>query len=328
MKRVGVVGIGAIAPLHINALQTRGENIVALCDIDVSRCQAAIKEFGLSSRIYKDYTEMLDKEELDVVHICTPHYLHAPMSIAALNKGVNVLCEKPLAITEAQLDDLEEAVKSSNSFLGVCHQNRFKASLLYVKELIGNRAVTAATASLIWERNEEYYKSGEWRGKWATEGGGVMINQAIHSLDVLQWLCGMPETVKAEVSNHSLKDVIEVEDTAYGIFGLMNGGNFIINATNAAKFPFPIYYMFRCGEDTIEVSNDNIIINDKVIHKSDDLPIFGKEVWGVGHVNLIREYYDCLQTGKKFPVDYYEGRKVIKLILKMYQSKGELLTIE
>ena len=243
MKKVGIVGIGAIAPLHIHALQACGENIVALCDTDVNRCKGAIDEFGLSAKIYEDYAEMLEKEALDVVHICTPHYLHAPMSIAALNKGVNVLCEKPLAITQTQLDELEAAVKNSSAFLGVCHQNRFKASLLYVKELIGNREVRAASAALVWERNEEYYASGEWRGKWVTEGGGVMINQAIHSLDVLQWLCGMPQTVKAEVANHSLKGVIEVEDTAYGVFGLKNGGNFIINATNAGKYAFPISYM-------------------------------------------------------------------------------------
>ena len=325
--KVAVVGIGAIAPLHINALKDCGQEIVALCDVEESRCKEMVGIHGLSARIYTDYIMMLNSEEIDVVHICTPHYLHAPMSCEALSRNINVLCEKPLAISEKQLDELEQAVQSSKAFLGVCHQNRFRASLLYVKEFFGEREITAASAALIWERNAEYYASGEWRGKWATEGGGVMINQAIHSLDVLQWFCGMPETVKAHTANHSLQGVIEVEDTAYGIFGLKNGGKFVINATNAGKYPFPIYYMFRCGNDTVEISNDNIIINDKFITKSDGLPIYGKEVWGVGHANLIREYYDCLKTGKKFPVDYYEGRKVIKLILKMYQSNGELLFI-
>ena len=154
-----------------------------------------------------------------------------------------------------------------------------------------------------------------------------MINQAIHSLDLLQWFCGMPETVIAHCSNNSLQGVIDVEDTAYGLFSLKNGGNFVINATNAAKNCFTIISMFHAGDDTVELSGDNLIVNGKFVTKSDGSPIFGKEEWGVGHNNLIREFYNCLEKGEKFPIDFYEGSKTVKLILKMYESNGKKINI-
>ncbi len=326
--RVGIIGIGKIAPLHISALKARGQEIVSLCDTDILRCGRAADQFGLKATFYSDYVKMLDREKLDAVHICTPHYLHAEMICYALRRGVNVLCEKPLAISQRQLDEIEKAVLSSPSMLGVCFQNRFNASVRYVKEFFSGREITSASANLIWCRDEKYYGADEWRGKKATEGGGVMINQAIHSLDVLAWLCGMPETVIAHVSNNSLQGVIDVEDTAYGLFSLGKGRNFVVNATNAAKYCFPIFLTFHAGNDTVELSADNLIVNGKFLTKSDGLPIFGKEEWGVGHINLVKAYYDCLEKGEKFPIDFYEGAKAVRLILKMYESDGKEIKIQ
>lgn len=325
--KVGIIGMGAIGPIHVNALKARGQKIVAICDLEREKCDKVIEKFALSAKIYTDYKQMLDAEELDVVHICTPHYLHAEMVCEGLKRNINVLCEKPLAISLEQLDKIEQAVKTTKAQLGVCFQNHFNASVLYVKEFLKGKEITAASANLIWERNASYYAQGAWRGTWAQEGGGVMINQAIHGLDLMQWFCGMPESVVAYTTNISLKNEIEVEDTAFGLFRLENGGNFVVNATNAAKYCFPIYYMFRAGQDTVEISADNIIINGKFVTKSDGLPIFGKEVWGVGHVNLIKNYYDCLENGEKFSIDFYEGSKVVKLVLAMYRSNGKEVEI-
>jgi predicted dehydrogenase len=325
--KVGVIGMGAIAPIHINALLSRGQEIVALCDNEKEKCEKVNEKFSLSSKIYTDYKEMLDNENLDVIHICTPHYLHAEMICEGLKRNVHVLCEKPLAINEKQLEEIENAVKNSKAQLGVCFQNHFNAAVLYVKEYLKDKEITSASANLIWERNAAYYAQGEWRGTWGQEGGGVMINQAIHGLDLLQWLCGMPESVTAYTTNIALKNEIEVEDTAFGLFKLKNGGRMIINATNAASFCFPIYYMFRASGHTVELSADNIIIDGQFITKSDGLPIFGKEVWGVGHVNLIKNFYDCLERNEKFSIDFYEASRVIKMVLAMYRSNGQEIKI-
>lgn len=325
--RVGIIGLGAISPLHIRAILNRGQKITAICDVDAARCKKINDEFNFGAKEYSDYNQMIDSGEVDVVHVCTPHYLHAEIICTALGANIHVLCEKPLAINFEQLNAIEKAVKNSSATLGVCFQNRYNASVLYLKEFFKGKEITAATANLVWQRDEKYYASGAWRGKKQYEGGGVMINQAIHSLDLLQWFCGMPETVIAHCSNNSLQGVIDVEDTAFGRFTLKNGGNFIINATNSAANCFPIVLMFQSKTDAVELSGDNLIVNGKFVTKSDGAPIFGKEEWGVGHDKLIKEFYNCLENGKKFPIDFYEASKTVKLILKMYQSNGEKVNI-
>lgn len=325
--RVAVIGIGAIAPLHIKALQNCGQEIVALCDIEIDRCEKANRTFGLTASVYSNYSEMIEKETLDAVHICTPHFLHAEMICAALDRNINVLCEKPVAVNERQLSEIEDAVQRSSAQLGVCFQNRYNEPILYIKEFFKDRPIQSAYANLTWCRDERYYGSGAWRGTWAYEGGGVMINQAIHSLDALQWICGMPTNVLAHVSNNSLNGVIEVEDTAFGLFSLENGGNFVVHATNAAKSCFPVYMAFSSGKDTVELSVNNLIVNGKSVTTENNLPLFGKEEWGTGHAILIREYYECLKNGKKFPIDFYEARNAVRLILKMYESNGKKINI-
>ena len=331
--RVGIIGLGAIAPMHVNALLDCGQSIVALCDIEIEKCREIKEQFSCEKELqnaeeYSDYKEMLDKANLDAVHICTPHYLHAEMICESLSRDINVLCEKPLAISFAQFDEIEKAVKASKAKLGISFQNRYNPTVITLKNYIADKKVTCGTANLVWKRDEKYYASGEWRGKMATEGGGVMINQAIHSLDILQWLCGMPESVLAHVSNNSLKDTIEVEDTAFGIFSLENGRNFVVHATNAAKSSFPVYMAFNSGSDTIELSADNLIVNGNFVTKENGEPIFGKTEWGSGHAILIREYYEALKNGEKFPIDFYEARNSIRLILKMYESNGSKINIK
>lgn len=326
--KVGIIGIGAIAQLHIPALISAEQNIVAVCDIDISRCTAAITKFDLKAKAYENYKEMLDCENLDVVHICTPHYLHAEMVCYALNKNVNVLCEKPIAINFKQLDDIKNAVEKSSAQLGVCQQNRFKASMQYVKDYFKDKEITAASGCLCWQRDKKYYESGDWRGKKATEGGGVVINQALHTLDLLQWFCGMPISVIGHTSNDTLKDVINVEETAFGIYQLENGGRFILNATNASSTSFPITIMLHSAKDNVVIIDDNIILNGKFLTKSDGLPLFGKEVWGVGHIVLIKDFYDAIQNNRKFEIDFDEAKKVVVLLLSLYESEGKEIAIK
>ncbi len=325
--KVGVIGLGGISLVHLNAIKLCGQEIVALCDVEVEKCERAKAEFSLDATIFQDYKQMLDSGLVEAVHICTPHYLHAEMIVESLSRNIHALCEKPLAISFEQLEKIEAAVKNSSAQLGVCFQNRYNASVLYIKEFFKDKEITSAYANLTWCRDEGYYAQGAWRGTKAQEGGGVMINQAIHSLDLLQWICGMPETVLAHTSNNSLQGVIEVEDTAYGLFALPNGGNFVITATNAAKHCFPISVTYHGGEDTVETSADNLVVNGKFVSKEDGLPIFGKEEWGVGHTRLISDFYRCVNAGEKFPVDFYEGERAIRLVLKMYESNGKKISV-
>jgi predicted dehydrogenase len=325
--KVAIIGLGEISKLHVNALIENGCEIVAICDIIEERCFSTNKEFNLTARTYVDYREMLDTEVIDAVHICTPHYLHAEMICYALNKNINVLSEKPLAISLSQLEEIEKVVKTTTATLGVCQQNRYNDAVIFTKEYFKDKKITSAYGNLCWKRDEAYYSQGEWRGKWDTEGGGVMINQALHTLDLLQWFCGMPKTVKATTFNHSLKNVIEVEDTAFGLFTVDNETNFVMTATNSAKYSFPIVLNFASGNDVVQITMDNVIINGEFFTKKDGKSAIGKEVWGTGHVKLIADYYSKLEKGEKFPIDFYEASKVVKLILAMYRSNGNEINI-
>ena len=325
--RAGIIGLGAISPLHLRAILGCGHKITAICDVDREKCKKVNADFDLGAEEYVDYNELISSGKVDVVHVCTPHYLHAEIICKALAAGIHVLSEKPLAVDFGQLGAIEKAVRNSAATLGVCFQNRYHASVRYLKEFFKDKEIVAATADLVWKRDAAYYASATWRGKKQYEGGGVMINQAIHTLDLLQWFCGMPESVIAHCSNNSLKNVIDVEDTAYGCFKLKNGGNFIINATNSAASCFPIVLMFQSKTDMAELSGENLIINGKFITKSDGAPLFGKEEWGVGHGKLIEEFYDCLLSGRKFPIDFNEASRTVKLILKMYESGGKETSI-
>ena len=326
--KVAIIGVGAISRLHINAVLSAGGKIVSLCDISPEKCRQAQEKYHLQCSVYENYIEMLEKEELDVVHVCTPHYLHAEMTIHALKRNVNVLCEKPLAISRQELADIKAVVEKTDAKLAVCHQTRYNETNKFVKEYLTGKKIQSATGTLCWQRDAAYYSQGAWRGKMATEGGGVMINQALHTLDLLQWFCGMPISVISHTFNDTLKGVIDVEETAFGIFKTKEGCNFIVSATNSAKHSFPISIMIRTEEETIIILEDNIFINGKLYVKSDGLPVFGKEVWGTGHIKLIKDFYRCIETQTPFPIGYEEGKNVIELIMAMYESDGEEIFLE
>lgn len=323
-----VVGIGSVAPLHINALLECGQSIVALCDVLPEKAEAAKEKFNLDCKIYSDYYRMVDELKPDVVHLSVPHYLHADFSCYALERGVSVVSEKPVATSLEDVERIKKAVNGTKAIFGVCQQNRYNSSVRYVKELFGDEPIQSAAANLVWKRDADYYKQSGWRGRWATEGGGLMINQALHTLDLLQWFCGMPKSVTASVSNLSLQGVIEVEDTASGIFQVDDERRFVITATNAAVDCYPITFHFRSKNHEVTMVGDNIIADGKFVVRSDGKPLYGKDVYGNGHAKLIADFYDCIETGRKFPIGIEEAQKVVKLIFAMYRSNGEKVDVE
>ena len=328
--RVAVVGCGAISGNHIGGILEAGEAVCAFCDIDLEKAKKQAAKFGLENiPVYTDYSEMLREEHPDIVHICTPHYLHAPMAIEALARDIHVLCEKPLCISLEQLDALRAAEKSSQATLGVCHQNRWKPSMKELKTL-ASEGIKGAYGSVVWNRDEEYYKSGAWRGSWAEEGGGVMINQALHTLDLLQWICGMPTHVTARIENWHLKDIIEVEDTATARFELDDGMplNFFGTTGAGASLPITVQLMLA-DKRKVCAQNAFLFVNDQLHATPSEGPAhLGKEGWGSEHANLIFDFYASIKNKTHFPLDVEEGGKVIRLILAMYRSEGERIAID
>lgn len=320
-----IIGLGVIAPVHADALKRINADITCVCDIDEEIAKKFVETQNLTAKIYTDYKEMLDKEEIDVVHICTPHYLHAEMCIYALKNNINVLCEKPLCIKLEDIDKIIEAVNNSSAQLGVCLQNRYTSINRYVKELISDEKVIDGFGAVLWARDRDYYDSAEWRGKWATEGGGVVINQALHTLDLLQWFCGMPDSVNASISNVN-HEYIEVEDTARARF-VYNGGVFEFYASISHNDDFAIQMMLITADKRIIITDKNLIVNGEAIPFKTVKTQNVKECYGSGHMNLIADYYDCIRNGKHFEIDANEASKVIRLTLGIYNSKGKTINI-
>ena len=330
MKKIqknALIGAGVIGKVHSRCLSDMGKPFTAICDIDKDKAVAMAGDWAPDALIYTDYKQMIDELEPDVIHVCTPHYLHAEMIIYALSKGVNVLCEKPICISLDQVEQIRRARESSKAQLGVCFQNRYLGSNIFAKEFLKDKEIDSAHGSVIWHRDADYYRADPWRGSFALEGGGVMINQAIHTLDLIAWLCGMPEYVLAKTDNLSLRGVIEVEDTASAFFEGEN--NFSFYATNAASSNMPVSIDIRLSnKDLLSILPNSVSLNGELIYSQKKQSFAGKSYYGGGHGLLIPDFYRHVEEGIPFPIDDKEAAKVLSLVLAIYESRGERIKIK
>lgn len=318
--RCAVVGYGVIGRVHVPIARRYGE-LCAVCDTDPAALESIEPELR-----YGDYISMLDAVRPDVVHICTPHYLHADMVVEALGRGINVLCEKPLCIKREDIERILDAEKHSGAMLGVCLQNRYNSANRFVKSYLEEHKPTSAHGIVPWHRDADYYASGDWRGKWESEGGGVLINQALHTLDLLIWTCGEPESLVASTSNLTLGDCIEVEDTAT----IICEGDipFMFNASNANADNAPVEMTFLTDEGVLKVMPKQVLVGDKLYSFTEQYKALGKGCYGSGHEALISDFYDCVASGRKFAIDGAEGARSVKVILAAYESQGKKIKLK
>ena len=320
MKTV-VIGVGVIGNVHMEILLDQGITPVAICDVDESKT-AKFPQI----KAYTDYKEMLDREKPDIVHVCTPHYLHAEMAVYALERNINVLCEKPLCMSKEEIEAVLLAEEKSSAQLAVCFQNRYIPRNIFVKQYLADKKAVKGYASLVWARGEEYYNSAAWRGTKEYEGGGVLINQAIHTLDLLNGYMGGFDELVATCSNLSLQGTIEVEDTAtLCLYGEDKKATFF--ATNANTFGQPIEITLVLDNgDLLEIVGDTLKINGESKNFKTDT-YYGKACYGMGHAPLIADFYDCVKTGRKFAIDGKEGAKALRIVLAAYESNGKRVKI-
>lgn len=326
--KVCVVGCGNIARTHLSVLSAlENVEISGVVDCKNERADAFAEKYGCVA--YYDFEKMLSESEVDCVHICTPHYLHAKMAQSALKKGINVLCEKPCAISESDLNVLKSAVLESRAQFGVCFQNRYNACVGLAKRIIESESygpLQGVGGCVRWFRDETYY-SDDWHGKAEKEGGGVLTNQAIHTVDLLRYLVGDEvEFVTGHVFNDSLRGIIEVEDTATVRYEFKNGLVALLDASNAFSINSDVVldFFFESGV-RLHMSGQNLYLFDgdgnvERLSKNRDIGHLGKSYWGNGHGALIEDFYRCLELGKRFPIDFLEGSKAVSEVLAVYRS--------
>lgn len=236
--RTGLIGCGKVGHLHAVALAALPESqFVAVCGRSMEKAGPFAAKYGVKA--YTDVSEMVAKEKLDVVCMCTPHPEHAAPTIAALRAGVHVIVEKPLASSLADCDAMLAAAKASGATLGMVCQRRYYPPCQRIRQAIdAGKAGTPVLGTVVmfgW-RDEAYYKSDPWRGSWKGEGGGVLVNQSPHQLDLLLWYLGEVDEVFGFWGNLN-HPYIEVEDTAVAVVRFKNGalGNIVVsNSQNPA----------------------------------------------------------------------------------------------
>lgn len=320
-----LVGCGGIAQVHAQALHQLGKEIVGFADIRPERAQNMAAVYG--GRAYASLDDMLANEQADVLHICTPHYLHVPMAVQALEKGLHVLMEKPPAIHQEEESRLLHARDQAKKQVGVCFQNRYNPATVHARNFLQTGelgAVKGARAFVTWKRDEPYYTESGWRGTWKTEGGGVLINQSIHTLDLLCYLLGDPVQVSATTANHHLKGVIEVEDSAEAYITFAGGQTALFYATTAHCTDAPVYLQLVCEKGTVTLEGDDLTIVGENGYRTHThfapLHHVGKDCWGASHLMLMQDFYDCVAKGKPFKIPYEEACRTLNLMLGIYES--------
>ena len=234
--RFGIIGCGAMGRGHAQQIaQAKSRNFctTAVADVVPERAQELARQYSLEW--FDDGYELIGSGLCDAVIVATPHYFHPPLTIAAARKGMHVLTEKPVAVAVGPARAMVRECQKRRVALGVMFQQRNRSNMRKLKQMVDAGAVgkifRAQMICSSWYRAQSYYDSGAWRGTWDGEGGGILLNQAPHSLDLFQWICGMPKRVTATVGTRTHQ--IEVENTANAILEYGDGRTAYIYATTA-----------------------------------------------------------------------------------------------
>ena len=310
-----VVGYGAIGPVHAYAINECNEaTLYGICDIDKARANAGAKEY--QCKAFYSFGECLMDEAVDVIHICTPHYLHYEMITKALMQGKRVVCEKPVVMTKQELDSLCQHYDTKRIFPIV--QNRTNDCIEKLKEIVQNDReigeLKGIKAIVTWARDAAYYNSDDWRGQKNREGGGVLINQAIHALDLMMLFGGKATRVMSSMMNYSLKDVIDVEDTVSAFIQFETGAKGVFFATNAYSRDSAVELELHF-ENRVFLYADGKLYADKKLICEDSSEFLGKQYWGKGHLKTLHDYY---VQSSKFCLD--DVKHTMDVLFAIYES--------
>ncbi len=326
--KTAIVGAGVIGTIHARILSEQGRCIAAICDVDIEKARELAEKAAPDARVYADFEAMLESEEIDVVHICTPHYLHVGQSVYALDHGVNVLCEKPMCAHPDELAAIIEAEKRSDAKFGVVQQNRYNAATAFALDFLKDKKIASGHADVVWSRGEKYFSDAPWRGKLYEAGGGALINQALHTLDLAMLFCGMPSAVTACADIENPRDGVEVEDTVSADFSGAVDFSFFATINSQDNFPTEITLVLEDGRKLTVLQKSVLLDGEEIFADDGSMRGFGKSYYGNAHGALFDDFYDCVASGREFAISATEAAKVMRLIFAVYESRGQTVCIQ
>ena len=332
--KVGVIGCGRISVMHlVSVASLENTELVACCDKVKEKAEAAAKEYG--GRAYTSYEEMFEREELDAVHICLPHNLHCKVAMYAFERGVHVLTEKPMDVDYETAELAVKRAKECGVQFGVIFQCRYNNASKLVKEAVESGRlgkVISARSTLTWSRPYNYYADSDWKGTWEMEGGGVVIDQAIHSFDLVRWIVdGEVESISCNMANRGHASV-EVEDSAEGLITFTNGVKYGFYCMNNYGCDEPIEIRLYCenGKAVFDYDDACITYNDGTREEAHPDYVHlnyggGKDYWGLHHVRQIKQFYNALLGIEPLDISGEEALKTHKMIMEVYKIGRETM---
>ncbi|WP_163193463.1 Gfo/Idh/MocA family protein [Clostridium thermarum] len=333
MIKVAIIGTGSISQEHIKGyLQFPNRcKIVALVDIYPEKAEEKKQRFNLvDAEIYDDHRKLLQRDDIDLVDVCTPPYVHAEISINCLNAGKNVLCEKPMAASLEECDAMLEAAKRNKKLLSIVAQNRYSTAYMKLKKTLDSKLagdIVHAQIDSFWWRGHCYYDLW-WRGTWEKEGGGCTLNHAVHHIDMAAWMMGMPEEVQAVMSNTS-HDNAEVEDISIAILKYKNGAlgqitssvvhhgeeQQIVFQGKKARISAP-WKVYASSSKSNGFPERNEELEREIEKFYESLP----ESKYQGHAAQLDDILNYFETGEQVLIPGEEGKNALELITAIYKS--------
>ena len=340
MINVAVIGAGGISRTHIETYQKFKDQcaLTALVDIDVEKACEKKEEFQLDVAVHDDHRKILNDPDINLVSVCTPPYVHAGISVDCLNAGKHVICEKPMASSLAECDDMLAASKRSRKILAIIAQNRYRTPIQKLKSVLESGIagkVLHAQVDSFWWRGHCYYDLW-WRGTWAKEGGGCTLNHAVHHIDMFQWMMGMPSEVRAVMAN-TAHDNAEVEDLSVAILKYPDGAlaqvtNSVVHHGEEQQLVFQaerarVSFPWKVAASTSRSNgfgDPNPDLEREINAMYDDLP----DVERQGYEGEFADVLNAIETGGEVLISGAEGRKTLELITAIYQAASTDSTVK
>lgn len=329
--RFGIVGCGVISDWHAKAVTNAEEaELTACCDIIPERAEKLAGAYGVG-KTYIDYNELLADPNVDAVCVCTPSGLHGDVTIAAARAGKHVLSEKPIEITLPKIDQMVRECRKAKVKLGVIFQRRTSPLWHKVKQVVSKGKLgklVLGDAYLKYYRSQDYYDSGDWRGTWALDGGGALMNQGVHMIDIQRWIMGPAESLYA-LADHLVRK-IEVEDTACAVIKWKNGAFGVLQGTTSVNPGMSHRLEFHGEKGSIIIEGENILrwnvpgvpnpAEEKEKDEVGDTSADPKAMAAGGHLAQVADLCRAIKEDRDPMVTGKEARKAVEMILGIYES--------
>ena len=336
--KYALIGCGRIATNHVTAAVNNNLEIVAVCDIVPEKMEEILTKHSLaddsSIKRYTDYKKMLEENDLELVSIATESGKHAAIALDAIDAGVSVIIEKPMAMNIADAEEIIKRAAEKHVKVSACHQNRFNVAIQEVRKAIeGDRfgKLSHASINVRWNRNKGYYDQAPWRGTWE-EDGGCLMNQCIHGIDLLRWMMGDEVVEVYGATRQQFHDYLEAEDVGVAVVKFKNGAIGTIEGTTNVYPQNLEETLYLFGENgTVKVggkSTNTIDVWDFKDETSEDQKNKGLEeetsnVYGNGHTSLFADVIEAIKEDRAPYVDGVAGRNALEMVLAIYKSQKE-----